>query len=242
MDKSKSKGYVLTICENCGIEFYCQNFRIRKYKHHFCCKKCRSEYIISHRKLNCTCDWCGQKFYRIPSQIEHNKRFNACSRECEKNLRRQLMTGENNHQYGIRGSANATWKSDERINNAGYRLIRKPNHPYANCDGFVYEHRLVAEEKLLTDENSVEIDGVKYLSKDFQVHHCNFNRSDNSVDNLRVMPAHVHMSYHSLLRMIKKYHPGDRMYESEKKRILDISNKYNLPMIIKEVLDNLDGE
>ena len=50
------------------------------------------------------------------------------------------------------------------------------------------------------------------------------------------------MSYHSLLRMIKRFRPGDAMYESEKKRILDISKQYNLPIDIKEVLDSLDGE
>ena len=242
MDKSKSKQYTLTTCDYCGKEFYCQNFRIEKYKHVFCNTECKAAYIISHRELNYTCDWCGKKFYRPPAYINKTKHFHSCSKECESYLRQQLMAGERNHQYGIKGSANATWKSDKRINSTGYILIRRQEHPYANSEGFIYEHRLVAEANLLTDENSVKIDGVRYLSKDFQVHHCNFNRSDNSVDNLRVMPAHIHMSYHSLLRMIKRFRPGDAMYESEKKRILDISKQYNLPIDIKEVLDSLDDE
>lgn len=114
------------------------------------------------------------------------------------------MTGENNHQYGLRGSLNASWKSDEKISIYGYRLIRDLTHPFANCDGFVFEHRLVAEKYLLTDENSVEINGKRYLSNDFQVHHKDHNRLNNSVDNLEVMSKSDHMHLHSSMRTIDR--------------------------------------
>lgn len=239
MDKSKSKGYMLTTCHYCGNEFYCQKFRIEKHKHVFCSKKCEFAYKKSQTKLNCTCDFCGKKFHRKQSQINKHKRFNACSKECDRHLRQQLMSGEHNHQYGLKGRANASWKSDERISVYGYRLIRKPEHPFANGDGFVFEHRLIAEENLLNNENSVKIDGKKYLSPDFHVHHCNFNRLDNAVNNLRVLPKGVHMIYHSLLRYFEKHKQNDSRYEDKMEELINISQQYDIPLMIED--DDADG-
>ena len=92
---------------------------------------------------------------------------------------------------------NASWKSDERISSYGYRLIRMPEHYFANCDGFVFEHRLVAEKYLLNDQNSVIINGVRYLSPEYAVHHIDEDRLNNNVDNLIVMAKGQHVSMHN---------------------------------------------
>lgn len=109
------------------------------------------------------------------------------------------MTGENNHQYGLRGHYNASWVSDEKISPYGYKLIRALDHPYANIDGFVFEHRLVAEKYLLTDDNSVEIDGKRYLSRLFDVHHKDGNKLNNVPENLEVISRARHTTLHNLL-------------------------------------------
>ena len=119
------------------------------------------------------------------------------------------MKGENNHQFGLLGIKNSSWKSDERISFYGYKLIRCLNHPFVNCDGFVFEHRLVAEKYLLTEDNSIIIDEKRYLKKDYIVHHLDFNRKNNEVSNLKIMLRSDHAALHSQinndLNMLKQY-------------------------------------
>lgn len=110
------------------------------------------------------------------------------------------MSGDQNHQFGLKGSLNATWKSDERISYYGYRLIRKLDHPFKNSDDMVFEHRLVAEQYLLNESNSVDIDGKSYLSPEYDVHHIDFDRLHNTPDNLLVLTKSEHMKWHSDMR------------------------------------------
>lgn len=109
------------------------------------------------------------------------------------------MKGEGNHQYGLKGSLNDSWKSDTKITRYGYRSVRCLNHPFVDKTGFVLEHRLVAEKYLLNDKNSINIDGKLYLSENFHIHHINFNRLDNNVDNLYVLPKGIHIKFHDSL-------------------------------------------
>lgn len=110
------------------------------------------------------------------------------------------MTGANNHQFGLLGSLNASWGKDYKITNYGYKKIRCLKRPFHDIDGFVFEHRLVAEQYLLTDENSIEIDGVKYLKKEYSVHHIDKNKLNNDVSNLIVLPKGEHCSMHNQSR------------------------------------------
>lgn len=123
----------------------------------------------------------------------------CCSRECLSKYRSIIFTGEKNHQYGLKGSKNASWKSDSKITNYDYRKIRVLNHPFRDCDGFVFEHRLVAEKYLLTNENSVTIDGKRYLKKDYVVHHKDFNRLNNDISNLQVLTYSEHRRLHNII-------------------------------------------
>lgn len=81
----------------------------------------------------------------------------------------------------------------ERMDKAGYILVYCPDHPHANYDGYVFKHRLVIEKK--TGE---------YLSPDLVVHHINFKRDDNRIENLRVMTKSEHRKLHSEERKKKK--------------------------------------
>ena len=186
-------------CEQCGKEFNCQPWRIREHKHLFCSTDCSKIWKATHKKLNCTCDYCGKLFYKKPSDIKKSIK-NYCSTICANEDKRTRYLGENNHQYGVKGSKNASWKSDERISPYGYRLIRSIDHPFKNIDEFVFEHKLVAEKFLLTDSNSVEINGKKYLKQGYVVHHLNFDRLDNNVNNLLVLKRKDHTSLHYSLR------------------------------------------
>lgn len=163
--------------------------------------------LLGHEKISTTYDICGKKFYRKEFQIKKNN-HNYCSPECHAIAKQNYMRGENNHQYGLKGELNASWKSDEKISHYGYKLIRKIDHPFANSDGFVFEHRLVAEKYLLNNDNSVEINGTLYLHPDYIVHHIDFDRLNNDVSNLYIMKRCEHTKFHWKLRIeneLKEY-------------------------------------
>lgn len=110
------------------------------------------------------------------------------------------MKGSGNHQWGLKGYKNASWKGGKRkLSFHGYVMLRAEDHPFADDQGWVFEHRLVAERYLLNDHNSIEIDGKRYLRSDFCVHHINFDRTDNSLENLLVMEKGKHRAMHNLL-------------------------------------------
>ena len=85
------------------------------------------------------------------------------------------------------------------MSNYGYWLVQCMGHPFAwKRSEYVFEHRLVAEKYLLNEENSVVIDGKRYLSPDYDVHHKNGVRTDNRVENLVVMKKSEHNKLHGI--------------------------------------------
>ena len=84
----------------------------------------------------------------------------------------------------IRGENNPQWKGGWTTK-SGYIHIYKPDHPYANSDGYVAEHRLIMEEHL----------GC-HLTPDEVVHHTNGLRWDNRIENLEVLDKHQHHHAH----------------------------------------------
>lgn len=69
----------------------------------------------------------------------------------------------------------------------GYRVIYMPTHPMADGSGFVYEHRLIASQKL-----------GRLLSEEETVHHIDGNRLNNNVDNLMIFKTKAdHTAFHN---------------------------------------------
>lgn len=182
-------------CSNCGkdVEIF-HKVRLQA-KDIFCCKDCFHEYRNNHKILNCVCPVCGKKFYVKPYLLKNNKHEHCCSYECMGKYRKQIYKGESNPNYGNRGRGNPLFKGD-RIIHCGYYWVYATNHPFAIMDGRIREHRLVAEQFLLTEENSIEIDGVRYLKPEYDVHHINQNKLDNRVENLMVLTRSEHKELH----------------------------------------------
>lgn len=216
----KQKGSVEYTCEWCGKHFFGCPSR-SKAKHICCSKKCMNNLtrkLTNERHIpNTKCPVCGKMFWVKPSHLRRYKNV-CCSRECSLQLRHLKMSGKNNHQYGLKGRLNSSWESDERISTHGYKLIRRLDHPFKNSNGFVFEHRLVAEEYLLTPQNSIEINGKRYLRPDLEIHHIDQNKLNNSPENLLIVTKSEHRKIHN------KIVPQKR----DKKTGKFISNKTNL--------------
>jgi len=78
------------------------------------------------------------------------------------------------------------WKGGRRINSAGYVEIHLPDHSRARGNGYVFEHILVAEEKL-----------GRPLALNEVVHHRNKVKTDNSPENLEVIMRGEHSHIHA---------------------------------------------
>ena len=113
--------------------------------------------------------------------------------------------GENNPNYGkdFSGEKSPHWKGGLIIDKDGYRLKYFPNHPYANSQGYVREHRLVVEKYL-----------GRYLTPQEVVHHINHIKDDNRIENLMVFccdPAH--RKYHTNPNLVK---PEEIVFDGRK--------------------------
>lgn len=84
----------------------------------------------------------------------------------------------NNIQYLYRhsvGRNNSAWKGGRIADKSGYVLVHCPDHPHANRNGYIREHRLVMEKNL-----------GRHLLPDEVVHHKDENKQNNHPDNLEL--------------------------------------------------------
>ena len=78
------------------------------------------------------------------------------------------------------GSKNGMWKGGRVLASNGYVLIRVgKDHHLADCRGYAYEHRLVAERLL-----------GRRLRRGELVHHLDENKANNDDSNIVVLGSH----------------------------------------------------
>lgn len=156
---------------------------------------------------------CQKAFegYEIPSDVHFGNKKNKWSREqveklvqlCREGLRsfdiaKILNKSPKSIQKSFRrfrfpslhnicprsGSDNANWNGGVHVGKNGYLYVRRPDHPYANHNGYVFAHRIAVEEHL-----------GRYLIPSEVVHHKDGNPSNNDISNLELFSTngqHLH--------------------------------------------------
>ena len=118
---------------------------------------------------------------KTPGEIER-------ARELGKRHRTKETIEKNAEAHRIHGEGHRKMGDD------GYWKVYFPDHPDSNKEGYIREHRLIMEKSI-----------GRRIQKGEIVHHKNGVKTDNRIENLQLMTAHDHMSYH-----MKKRHQERR--------------------------------
>ncbi len=131
------------------------------------------------------CEWCG-RMKEVERRNLKRGQGRFCSRKCSGRwhaLNRPEMF------KGQAGAKNPNWKGGRTLHTRGYVYQYAPEHPRAS-NGYVFEHILVAEEKLGRQLMSGEV-----------VHHCDGRKDNNHPDNIEVFAnTGAHSRYHAKIR------------------------------------------
>ena len=122
---------------------------------------------------------------------------------------RLRMSGENNHQYGLKGDKNAsfkgeiTWHKNHKLKEF---MFYSPDHPRCDRNGRVHLHRLIVEKNhhLFNSDFFEVINGHYCLKKNYIVHHKDFNHTNNELSNLEVMTRGEHTRVHNLINVRRR--------------------------------------
>lgn len=195
-------------CKNCGKEYYVPHWR--EGTSVFCCRKCCDESKAA--SPNVICAVCGKPFHLKPYHIKRCKGDLGfcCSKQCLSELMKIRMSGERNHQYGLKGPLNSSFVQGELKgkNHKNVDLLVYVGEWYQGCNenGRITKHRYLVElnHELFNRDFFEEKDGWFYLKKGYDVHHIDCNHNNNQLENLQVLTKSEHCSLHNKLRHIKR--------------------------------------
>lgn len=191
-------------CKICGKEFEYPHWR--KGTALYCSIDCQRQSL--HAEDNVVCTVCGKPFHLKPSHIKKRKGTNIfCSRKCFAEYKKSSFKAEKNHQYGLKGEKNASFKGVElkkKNNNIVDIRVYAPQHPYKDKQSRVLKHRLIVEQNhtLFNPDYFESINGMIILKPQYQVHHIDGNHDNNDVSNLQVVTKSEHTAIHNKEKLI----------------------------------------
>lgn len=198
-------------CLICGKVFWVPHWR---EKAKYCSRECSDKSHFASPNLVCVV--CGKPFHRKPYHIKRCKGdFGfCCSKECSATLRKKMMSGENNHQYGLRGHLNSGFKDKDltqKNNKLNEVLIYVGNwYKKHNRGGRITKHRYLVElnHSLYDASCFEEINGWFYLKAGFVVHHKDSNHNNNELSNLEILTRGQHSRLHRKLKKRERNKKG----------------------------------
>lgn len=155
-----------------------------------------------------SCDYCGKeirmKHYRYARSAHH-----YCCKKCFYLHKSKIFTASNNHQYGLKGPANASFSGSTIIRNNHHlkeRMIYVGEWYIKSQNGRVKEHRYIVEKNhhLFNPKFFREINGWHYLRPGIDVHHIDFDHNNNQIDNLQPLTKEEHRKIHNRYKYLKK--------------------------------------
>ncbi|MDQ7067775.1 MAG: HNH endonuclease [Sulfurimonas sp.] len=175
------------------------------------------------RTPNYKCVICGNDMYIRPSAIKKSKGWGfACSKECGKINRSKHTIGLSNHQYGVKGERNASFKGHRKISTYGYVLIYIPEHPRANHAWYVFEHLLVMENHI---GRPLKYYGFKNKNNEV-CHHIDRDKQNNSIENLQLMTEVEHLKLHLMEDKERSLKAGRTRSKFNEEDVLLICEEY----------------
>lgn len=157
-------------------------------------------------KINCIV--CNNEMNVKPSRISRLKNGKiTCGLKCSSILRKETMSGENNHQFGLKGNLNASFKGELTIkrnhNNIDLHKYVGLDYPGNNKGRILYHRFLVQENYKLFDISFFDLTDGKYILKnDLDIHHKDNDHNNNSIGNLEVISRSEHTSLHNRQKAI----------------------------------------
>ena len=156
--------------------------------------------------------------HTLPTDIIHNKphtkeaklkmSISAKKRKIEHCKKCGSFLGKKEHKCrpNQNGEKHWNWKGGVMIQK-GYRFLLVKEHPSADKNGYVTEHRLVMEKEL-----------GRYLNSKEVVHHINENILDNRIENLKLFKTKgKHTHFHAVQRGQASIRPNNYVYTDEHK-------------------------
>lgn len=117
------------------------------------------------------------------SMKQLSEKFSAGRNQIRNSLERTVPGENRTPRKGMPGAKNPAWKGGRIIDFDGYVLLLLPDHPDANSQGYIREHRLVMEGLI-----------CRRLLRREVVHHKDGNKQNNSPENLLLFSSNgVHL-------------------------------------------------